>query len=107
MMTRGWRRSSAAVLIDRQVAAAGWSVQDMRDLNLFASEGVACREVVMKPGHGRADYLLYIDKKVVGVSPITWASKCSSTPRHHSNRGRQTWLLRQDAGRSENSEAGI
>ena len=57
----------ARVLIDRQVADAGWSVQDMKNLNLFASEGVACREVVMKAGHGRADYLLYVNRKVVGV----------------------------------------
>ncbi len=54
-------------LIDRQLKDAGWSVQDKRDLNLFASRGVACREVVMKPGHGRADYLLYVEQKVVGV----------------------------------------
>jgi len=57
----------ARVLIDRQLRDAGWSVQDKRDLNLFASRGVACREVVMKPGHGRADYLLYVEQKVVGV----------------------------------------
>ena len=57
----------ARVLIDRQLADAGWSVQDKKDLNLYASQGVACREVVMKEGHGRADYLLYVDQKVVGV----------------------------------------
>jgi len=57
----------ARVLIDTQLAAAGWSVQDKKNLNLFASEGVACREAVMAPGHGRADYLLYIDQKAVGV----------------------------------------
>lgn len=57
----------ARVLIDRQLVDAGWAVQDKKQLNLFASEGVACREVVMKAGHGRADYLLYVDKKVVGV----------------------------------------
>ena len=57
----------ARVLIDRQLIEAGWAVQDKKDLNLFGSDGVACREVVMKQGHGRADYLLYVDKKVVGV----------------------------------------
>ena len=57
----------ARVLIDRQLADAGWSVQDKKDLNLFAADGVACREAVMAQGHGRADYLLYVDKKVVGV----------------------------------------
>ncbi|WP_256840382.1 DEAD/DEAH box helicase family protein [Ornithinimicrobium faecis] len=57
----------ARVLVDRQLTDAGWSVQDKKDLNLFAADGVACREVVMKPGHGRADYLLYVDQRVVGV----------------------------------------
>jgi hypothetical protein len=42
-------------------------VQDSKDLNLFAGAGVALREVVMKPGHGRADPLLYVDRCAVGV----------------------------------------
>jgi len=54
-------------IIDRQLSDAGWSVQDKKNLNLFASEGVAVREVVMAAGHGRADYLLYVDKRAVGV----------------------------------------
>ncbi len=57
----------ARTLIDAQLIAADWSVQDKRDLNLFVGQGVACREVVMAPGHGRVDYLLYVDKKAVGV----------------------------------------
>jgi type I restriction enzyme R subunit len=57
----------ARVLIDRQLLSAGWVVQDRRDLNLFAGQGVAVREVVMAAGHGRADYLLYVDKRAVGV----------------------------------------
>lgn len=58
----------ARVEIDRQLIAAGWSVQDRKSLNLFAPHrGIAVREVIMKPGHGRVDYLLYIDKAVVGV----------------------------------------
>lgn len=54
-------------LIDEQLTQAGWAVQDKKDLNLFAGSGIAVREVVMKPGHGRVDYLLYVDKAVVGV----------------------------------------
>ncbi len=79
----------ARVLIDRQLSAAGWSVQDKKALNLFAAEGIACREAVMKHGHGRADYLLYVDKKVVGVieakpegttlSGIEWQSAMYAT----------------------------
>ena len=57
----------ARVLIDRQLTEAGWVVQDRKDLNLFASQGVAVREVVMAKGHGRADYLIYVDQKAVGV----------------------------------------
>ena len=57
----------ARVLIDQQLAKAGWVVQDKKDVNLFAGRGIAVREVVMKAGHGRVDYLLYVDKAVVGV----------------------------------------
>ncbi|MGD9990486.1 DEAD/DEAH box helicase family protein [Pseudonocardia sp.] len=57
----------ARMLIDRQLTAAGWAVQDKKDLNLFAAQGVAVREIVMKAGHGRVDYLLYVDKRAVGV----------------------------------------
>jgi type I restriction enzyme, R subunit len=57
----------ARVLIDRQLTDAGWVVQDKQDLNLFAAQGVAVREVIMAKGHGRADYLLYIDQLAVGV----------------------------------------
>ena len=57
----------ARVLIDQQLADAGWVVQDRKEMNLFARQGVAVREVVMAKGHGRADYLLYVDQKVVGV----------------------------------------
>ena len=48
----------ARVLSDRQLTDAGWSVQDKKSLNLIAHPGVACREVVLKAGHGRVDYLL-------------------------------------------------
>ncbi|MEX0159796.1 MULTISPECIES: DEAD/DEAH box helicase family protein [unclassified Microbacterium] len=58
----------ARVEIDRQLVAAGWSVQDRKNLNLFSPQrGIAVREVIMKSGHGRVDYLLYVDKAVVGV----------------------------------------
>jgi type I restriction enzyme R subunit len=58
----------ARVAIDRQLIAAGWSIQDRKLLNLFAPQrGVAVREVIMRAGHGRVDYLLYVDRAVVGV----------------------------------------
>lgn len=55
------------VVIDRPLTDAGWAVQDKKDLNLLASEDVACREVVMKTSHGRADYVLYVATKAVGI----------------------------------------
>ena len=42
-------------------------MQDRQALNLFAARGVAVREVTLKPGHGRVDYLLYADQAAVGV----------------------------------------
>lgn len=57
----------ARVLIDRQLNDAGWSVQSRSALNLFAGQGVAVREVIMAPGHGRVDYLLYVDQRALGV----------------------------------------
>jgi type I restriction enzyme R subunit len=57
----------ARVLIDRQLTDAGWLVQSRAELNLFAGSGIAVRETIMKPGHGRADYLIYVDQRAVGV----------------------------------------
>lgn len=51
--------------IDRQLIAAGWVVQDEERANLYAGTGVALREVSL--ANGRADYLLYVDAKLVGV----------------------------------------
>lgn len=79
----------ARALIDAQLTAAGWSVQDRRDTNLFAAQGVAVREAVMAAGHGRADYLLYVDRRVVGaleakpagttLSGVEWQSAMYAT----------------------------
>ena len=46
---------------------AGWAVQDADRVNLAAAPGVAVREFVLAPGHGRADYLLFVDRKPLGV----------------------------------------
>ena len=53
--------------IDQLLSESGWLVQNAREVNLYAGRGVAVREFVMKEGHGRADYLLYLDGKAVGV----------------------------------------
>ena len=57
----------ARVVIDRQLAESGWLIQKRKDLNLLAGQGIAVEEAHMKADHGRVDYLLYVDRKVVGV----------------------------------------
>ena len=57
----------ARVNIDEMLEQAGWAVQDRADLNLYAGDGVAVREFPLKPGHGTADYLLYVKGKAAGV----------------------------------------
>ena len=57
----------ARELIDTQLTQAGWFVCDRRDIDLVNHYGCAVREFIMKPDHGRADYLLYVDKQIVGV----------------------------------------
>lgn len=55
------------VQIDRMLTDAGWAVQDLKVMNLGASLGVAVREVPLDAGHGRADYVLFVDRRAVGV----------------------------------------
>jgi type I restriction enzyme R subunit len=57
----------ARVGIDRMLEAAGWVVQDYSAVNLLAGPGVAVREFVLATGHGRADYLLFVDGSAVGA----------------------------------------
>ena len=42
-------------------------MQDGKQANLAAARGVAVREFVLKSPHGRADYLLFVDRTPVGV----------------------------------------
>ena len=51
--------------IDAQLAACGWSVQDKKKINLGESLGVAVREY--QTDVGPADYVLFVDKKPVGI----------------------------------------
>ena len=57
----------ARVLIDGQLVAAGWVIQDRQEINLVENVGVAVREVIMNKWAGRADYVLYLNRKMVGV----------------------------------------
>jgi type I restriction enzyme R subunit len=54
--------------IDAALERAGWVVQNADAANVRAGCGVAIREFPLKPGHGFADYLLYVDGKAAGVA---------------------------------------
>jgi len=51
--------------IDQLLQAAGWEVQDLKRANLSAKLGVAVREYPTESGP--ADYLLFVDRKPLGV----------------------------------------
>ncbi len=77
----------ARINIDRLLAQAGWVVQDADALNPYAGSGVAVREFQLKSDHGSADYLLYMNRKAVGVieaKPCTagrsWTAQRGSAP---------------------------
>src|SRR5262245_32288939 len=53
--------------IDADLMQAGWIVQNRDEMNLAAGRGVAVREFRLTPGHGHADYLLFVDEKAVGA----------------------------------------
>ncbi|GAB7050549.1 DEAD/DEAH box helicase family protein [Catenuloplanes indicus] len=52
-------------VIDEMLRAAGWVIQDRDQINPMAALGVAVREFTLATG--RADYVLYVDGKIVGV----------------------------------------
>lgn len=47
------------------IKAVGWENQELQELNLGASLGVAVRDFPLKSGS--ADYLLFGDRQAVGV----------------------------------------
>ncbi len=53
--------------IDRLLIESGWVVQNAKETNLYAGLGVAVREFILKPEHGRADYMLYVNHRAAGV----------------------------------------
>ncbi len=55
----------ARELIDAQLGAAGWVVQDRDEMSLGAGLGVAVREYPLATGP--CDYLLFVDRKACGV----------------------------------------
>jgi type I restriction enzyme R subunit len=61
------REAKARINIDRQLEAAGWVVQHADRANVTAAPGVVVREFVLEKGHGRVDYLLFLDGQPAGV----------------------------------------
>lgn len=55
----------ARVVINEKLEQSGWTIQDMRQLNLTASPGIAVRE--FPTSTGPVDYALFIEGKPVGV----------------------------------------
>jgi hypothetical protein len=61
--------AQARQVIDERLRAAGWQVQDYRQLNLGAAAGVAVREYPTDTGP--ADYVLFVNRAAVGVIEAT------------------------------------
>jgi type I restriction enzyme, R subunit len=59
--------AAARLSIDAALAAAGWVLQDVSSINLYAGRGIAVREFPLKSGYGFADYLLFVDGEAVGA----------------------------------------
>jgi type I restriction enzyme R subunit len=53
--------------IDRLLTQAGWAVRDQSDANILAYRGLAIRNFTLKPGHGFANFLLYVDDRAMAV----------------------------------------
>ena len=51
--------------IDQLLMTAGWTIQNREDMNLSESQGIAVCEFPVTSG--TPDYLLFVDRKVVGV----------------------------------------
>ncbi|HZH98785.1 MAG TPA: DEAD/DEAH box helicase family protein, partial [Fimbriimonadaceae bacterium] len=52
--------------IDKQLIECGWEVQDYASIDI-SRPAIAVREFQMAKGFGKADYLLYVDRRAVGV----------------------------------------
>lgn len=74
--------------IDRMLDQAGWAVQHRNEMNISASQGVAVREFPLKTGF--ADYMLYVDGRVIGV--------VEAKPEGHTLRGVETQSAKYTAG---------
>lgn len=65
--------------IDARLVEAGWHVQNMKDLDWSAGQGIAVREY--QTDTGPADYVLFVDRQAVGVieaKPKDWGHKITT-----------------------------
>jgi type I restriction enzyme R subunit len=53
--------------IDAQLDQSGWVVQDADSINLAGGRGVAVRNLPLDKAYGTADYILYCDRRALGV----------------------------------------
>ena len=70
---------AAREVIDEKLSQAGWFVQDKKKIDFNASLGIVVREY--QTDVGPADYVLFIDKKPVGVveaKPEGWGEKITT-----------------------------
>ncbi|MFE4370583.1 DEAD/DEAH box helicase family protein [Streptomyces sp. NPDC056835] len=81
--------------IDEMLREAGWSVQDGKgSQDLYSARGVAVREVTTAAG--RADYLLYVDTKLVGVIEAKHEGADLATAERQADRYAEGLTARQD-----------
>ena len=65
--------------IDEQLSHAGWIVQDNKKIDFSAGLGIAVREY--QTSVGPADYILFVDKKPIGVveaKPEDWGQRITT-----------------------------
>jgi len=65
--------------IDGMLSKSGWVVQNKKKIDFSAGLGVAVREY--QTDVGPADYVLFVDKKPVGVveaKPAVWGEKITT-----------------------------
>ncbi|MCL2206126.1 MAG: DEAD/DEAH box helicase family protein, partial [Treponema sp.] len=72
----------ARIEIDKKLTASGWLLQDKKELNPAAGSGVAVREFATDSGP--VDYLLFVDRKPVGVIEAKKAEEGQNMTVHES-----------------------
>lgn len=72
------------LIIDKMLRDAGWVIQNMKQFNPGAATGIAVRE--FQTSTGPADYVLFVDRKPVGIIEAKKAGAIPTTFEAQSNR---------------------